>query len=98
MTEQITQTPITVSDAVKPGWKTTEFWLSLATSLSGLAALLGFITPIEAGQISGGLVQVVGGIMSTVAVIGYSWARGTAKQTDIAAILDMLSKIPQAKQ
>jgi hypothetical protein len=98
MTEQTVQTPITVSDAVKPGWKTTEFWLSLATSLAGLAALFGVITPTEAGTAMIGITQAVGGIMSTIAIVGYSWSRGKAKQKDIAAILEMLSKIPQVKQ
>jgi len=98
MTEQTVQTPITVSDAVKPGWKTTEFWLSLATSLSGLAALLGFISPTEAGTMIAGITQAVGGIIAAATVMSYSLSRGRSKQTDIAAILEILNKIPQVKQ
>ena len=97
MTEETTQKPVTIKDIVKSGWKTTEFWLSLATSLAGLSALLGFITPSDAGTVVAGLTQAVGGVMSAVAVIGYSWSRGAAKQKDITAILEMLSKIPQVK-
>ena len=52
----------------KPGWKTTEFAVTVLTSLAALvASLAGYLTPRYAA------------IASAVAVAGYSIARGLAK-------------------
>lgn len=58
---------------VKPGIKTTEFWISLAAAAAGFVVAQGFVTE---DQIS----QVVGVISPVVAAFGYSISRGIAKR------------------
>ena len=58
----------------KPGWKTTEFWLSAAAFVVGALLSSGSIgtgTPIE---------TALGIAASALAALGYSVARGAAKK------------------
>lgn len=58
---------------VKPGYKTTEFWLSTAVIATGVAMASGAIA-------DGGLVsQIVGGAMAILKGVGYTWSRAVAK-------------------
>jgi len=62
---------------MKPGYKTTEYWMSVATALVGLMVALGVLEP--EGADSPALLKIVGGGMAGVASLGYSLARGLAK-------------------
>ena len=53
---------------MKPGYKTTEFYVSLATQLGALIA-----------GIQGGLPPKYAGIVASVAAVGYAVSRGLAK-------------------
>ena len=66
MSEEIKET--------KPGYKTTEFWLSAAATLISLAFASGVIS--EGSQIE----KVVGFIAAALASLGYSVSRGIAKK------------------
>ena len=68
------------NEPIKPGWKTTEFWLTLVTAFSGLAVLFGYVTPEEGSAITGGIMQVIGGVVSVATVFGYTLSRGKVKQ------------------
>ncbi len=57
---------MSTTEAAKPGWKTSEFWLSVLTAVGGLAATAWQHTPWGA---------VIAGVTSA----GYSIARGIAK-------------------
>lgn len=61
--------------AVKPGWKTTEFWLSC------LAFVLGAIAASGAIPESSQWVQIMGMATTVLASMGYSSSRGKAKAT-----------------
>lgn len=66
-----------MSDEVKeakPGYKTTEFWLSAAATLVSLAFASGVIS--EGSQIE----KIVGFIAAALASLGYSVSRGIAKK------------------
>lgn len=53
---------------MKPGWKTSEFWISIATDAGiGAAALAGELPPKYAA------------IATAVSTLGYAIARGLAK-------------------
>lgn len=52
----------------KPGWKTTEFWLTLLTTVGGVA-----------GELAGFLPKGVGVIAATVSGVAYSISRGITK-------------------
>ena len=71
---------------MKPGWKTTEFWVSVGSALVGLGISLGLITPEQGttvnqgiAQTAAGVAQVIGGIMVVASGIGYAISRGLAK-------------------
>lgn len=71
----------------KPGWQTTEFWLTLATQVVGILLLVGVISPEQSQvlneampQIAGGVGELIGGIMMAAGAFGYSRSRGEAKR------------------
>ena len=58
----------------KPGYKTTEFWLSL------LATLLGFLLAsgaMDAAPADSWIAKLVGGVVAVLATLGYSASRET---------------------
>lgn len=59
----------------KPGYKTTEFWLS------GIATVLGIVLASGAIQDGGMVAQIVGGVLSVLASLGYTAARAKVKTT-----------------
>lgn len=64
---------------VKPGYKTTEFWVSIATAITGILITLGVIGQEEANILVKGIEQIVGGILTVVPVAAYAISRGRAK-------------------
>jgi len=61
---------------MKPGYKTTEFWLSL------LATLLGFVMAsglLDSAPQDSWVARVVGGIVAALASLGYSASRAKVK-------------------
>ncbi|MBI4714431.1 MAG: hypothetical protein HY760_00530 [Nitrospirae bacterium] len=61
---------------MKPGWKTTEFWKTVITSVTMLAAAFGIIIPVDVDA----LVQAALVVGSAVVTVGYSISRGIAKR------------------
>jgi hypothetical protein len=59
---------------VKPGYKTTEFWLTLATTAVGALLASGVI---EAGSAWD---KAIGVVVSVLGALGYTVARGMAKR------------------
>ena len=60
----------------KPGYKTTEFWLSL------LATLLGFLLASGAMDVvseESWIARIVGGLVAVLASLGYSASRAKVK-------------------
>ena len=65
---------------IRPGWKTTEFWVTVAVQMVGLAAIFGYITPEQQNVLTDAAIQQ-GGIVSMVAAaFGYALSRGLAKK------------------
>lgn len=60
----------------KPGYKTTEFWLSLAAMLLSAAWASGAIS--DGGTID----KVIGMVASVLTALGYTVARSKAKQIE----------------
>lgn len=83
----ITDTP--TPPAAKPGWQTTEFWLSSAATLLGILMASG---AIEAGSTWD---KVVGLLITVLAALGYTVARAAVKRASglilIAALATGLS-------
>ena len=60
----------------KPGYKTTEFWMTVLVDVLGLIAASGIIAD---GSI---YAKIFGMICTTLATLGYTISRGTAKSTN----------------
>lgn len=62
---------------IKPGARTTEFWLALVAQLVGLFTLF---TGVDVAPQAEGAVRGVGGAIVAVAALGYAISRGLAKK------------------
>jgi hypothetical protein len=60
----------------KPGYKTTEFWLSLLATLVGFLMASGLL---DSQPADGWIARVVGGIVAALAALGYSASRAKVK-------------------
>ncbi len=58
---------------MKPGIKTTEFWLSLAAGLAGIGLIVYGVVSEDSHAVT------VGGGLAAFAGVGYSASRGLAK-------------------
>ena len=68
--------PQTTPAPIKPGYKTTEFWLSTAAMLLGVVFASGVI-------VEGSIVAQVAGIAATVlGSLGYAVSRGAVKKAE----------------
>jgi len=67
-------TPAAPAPVVKPGYRTTEFWLATAAALVGIL--------VASGAIQSGSVwdKALGLVAAALASIGYSVSRGSAKR------------------
>jgi len=65
-----------VKNEVKPGWKTTEFWLSVFVVLGSLLWGADVLDPEGVGTAN----KVFGLIVSGLAAVGYTVSRGLAKK------------------
>lgn len=67
----------------KPGWKTTEFWISVAAQILAVVVLLGLMSQSDSetvGQAISQSIEAVGVIVANAAIIlGYIKSRTTAK-------------------
>jgi hypothetical protein len=62
---------------MKPGWKTTEFWLSLAANAVGVLSVAGQL-PVPDNMKSGA--QTAGAIITATATAAYAISRALAKK------------------
>ena len=69
---------------MKPGWKSTEFWIALGANLTALAVLLGLVSPEQMSDVVTTVTETSGNTMAwaTMAVtnFGYAISRGLAKK------------------
>ena len=61
---------------IKPGWKTTEFWLTVCVVLGSLLWGAGVLDPEGVGTAN----KVFGLVVSGLSAIGYTVSRGLAKK------------------
>ena len=66
--------------SIKPGYKSTEFWVTIAVQIIGILATSGVFTIGQADALSKAAVQI-GGVLAMVgSAFGYSMSRGKAKK------------------
>ena len=61
---------------VKPGWKTTEFWLTLCVTLASVLWGADVLDPDAAGTAN----KVFGFVVAALGAVGYTVSRGLAKK------------------
>lgn len=66
---------------VKPGYKTTEFWVTLLIQLVGMVALIqpNWITPEQSDALTQAITQLGGLVAMVAAAFGYNLSRGAVK-------------------
>lgn len=62
---------------MKPGWKTTEFWLSLVATIVGVLLASGVFTDDSWAA------KALGVAAATLSALGYTWARGSLKSGEM---------------
>ena len=63
----------------KPGWKTSEFWISIIATIAGLVLMSGVAE-------DGGIVSTIcGAVLTLAAQLGYTGARTLAKAAEAKA-------------
>jgi hypothetical protein len=79
----------------KPGKKSTEFGMSIAGAILGIAVVFGIISPDESLALNGNIQTIVGGAISAVSVVGYAISRARAKgsATDSQTILNAIASL-----
>ena len=65
-----------VKNEVKPGWKTTEFWLTVVVALVSLLWGAVVLDPEATGTAN----KVFGLVVSGLAAVGYTVSRGLVKR------------------
>ena len=71
---------------MKPGYKTSEFWLTLVSVVVGGAIGLGFLPSAEGEQLQSGLTAVITGVFTIIPIAVYIWNRATVKKATVQAI------------
>lgn len=63
---------------MKPGYKTTEFWLSLAATILGALMAGGVLSDDSTAG------KIAGAVLAALAAAGYSASRGIAKSNELS--------------
>lgn len=66
--------------AIKAGYKTTEFWMTIASAVCGILVVMGKITPEQSVATMTGVTTYVGAAIAVIPTIGYIVSRGIAKK------------------
>lgn len=71
----------------KPGWKTSEFWMTILTQAASLLVLFGIIEPGGEAAVQDQGSEVIEGVGALIAMagstFGYARARGDAKKPPV---------------
>ena len=71
--------PATKAPDPKPGWQSTEFWLTLGAQVVGMLLTLGIVNVEAADQLQAGLDQMIGGVVQLVSLAFYTSSRSKVK-------------------
>ena len=69
-----------VYKVVRPGWQTTEFYVTIVASISGILLALGYLDQPSADALVESVKALSGGIITIVSVVAYIWSRKKAKE------------------
>lgn len=77
---EVTPNTVSVTDAPKPGWKSSEFYLSTAAMLLGVLMASGIIHPGTAWD------KAIGLAVTALAGMGYTVSRAIVKGTSLPPV------------
>ena len=63
----------------KPGWKTSEFWTTIGTTLINVLAMTGMFTAKEAGELMQVIPIISGSLGQAIITMSYVFARSKVK-------------------
>lgn len=64
----------------KPGVKTSEFYLTIVSSIVGILVTLGYLTPQQGDDLVKAVVAIIGGVLTISSVLLYLYGRFKLKQ------------------
>jgi len=70
---------------IKTGWKTTEFWVSLATGICGLLVTVGVFDAGQASDISVAIGKIAGAVILAISSGAYAISRSKSKSENPVA-------------
>ncbi len=72
---------------MKPGWKTTEFWLTLLTALPGIAVTAGLIPTADRTMLDSAASKIAAGLLAAITVAKYVHSRALVKGAPPASLV-----------
>ena len=72
---------------MKPGWKTTEFWLTLLTALPGIAVTTGLIPSADKTMLDSAASKIAAGLLAALTVAKYVHSRALVKGAPPASLI-----------
>lgn len=69
-----------VDEYIKPGWKTSEFWVMVCSAFFGVLILTGIMTNTQSNNMLAFVNNIAGSLVTIVSVASYILSRGKAKQ------------------
>lgn len=73
-----------MNDTPKPGVWTTEFWLTLATTIIGALAASGVIPQADADPMTSASGKIIAGVLAAVGLVSYIVSRTMVKKAPAA--------------
>ena len=70
---------------IKPGYKSSELYITLVTQLVGLGVMLGYVPADQADTFINAIISVIGGLMVIIPTVVYIASRIRLKQTAVAS-------------
>lgn len=68
-----------MNNSMKTGYKTTEFWVSIATAVFGLLTTTGVFTPDQASDLTQSVGTISGAVITAVSTGIYAISRAKTK-------------------
>lgn len=65
---------------MKPGYKTTEFWMTLGTQVLTIAVILGVVPSDDIDMLGKAIAGVISGVVSLITLVTYVRGRVELKQ------------------
>jgi hypothetical protein len=69
-----------VTQGLRPGYRTTEFWISVAMALPGIAVLAGLIPASDEPNLETLITKIIAGVVASVAAWRYVSSRVELKK------------------